>query len=139
MFSWPRLRDADPVLKCEMASTGEVSFNSPFLFYFQLCNYTNVTTDITPTFIFSPANFRLHVLVQTSTQLFLKLCFLLDSKFQRKRFLSEFRYDGSDVALVCIEGFINECSGIYRKDYKYTLCLLFVPSIVNRGDGLETH
>ena len=24
MFSWPRLRDADPVLKCEMASTGEV-------------------------------------------------------------------------------------------------------------------
>ena len=26
MFSWPRLRDADPVLKCEMASTGEVSW-----------------------------------------------------------------------------------------------------------------
>lgn len=25
MFSWPRLRDADPVLRCEMASTGEVS------------------------------------------------------------------------------------------------------------------
>ncbi|GFO26739.1 carbamoyl-phosphate synthase [ammonia], mitochondrial-like [Plakobranchus ocellatus] len=25
MFSWPRLRDADPVLKCEMASTGEVA------------------------------------------------------------------------------------------------------------------
>lgn len=24
MFSWPRLRDADPVLRCEMASTGEV-------------------------------------------------------------------------------------------------------------------
>ena len=24
MFSWPRLRDADPLLKCEMASTGEV-------------------------------------------------------------------------------------------------------------------
>lgn len=26
MFSWTRLRDADPVLRCEMASTGEVSF-----------------------------------------------------------------------------------------------------------------
>lgn len=25
MFSWPRLREADPVLRCEMASTGEVS------------------------------------------------------------------------------------------------------------------
>ncbi|KAL5005647.1 hypothetical protein ScPMuIL_016805 [Solemya velum] len=25
MFSWPRLRDADPLLKCEMASTGEVA------------------------------------------------------------------------------------------------------------------
>lgn len=25
MFSWPRLRDADPVLRCEMASTGEVN------------------------------------------------------------------------------------------------------------------
>lgn len=25
MFSWPRLRDADPLLKCEMASTGEVN------------------------------------------------------------------------------------------------------------------
>uniref|UniRef100_A0A7N6AC71 carbamoyl-phosphate synthase (ammonia) n=1 Tax=Anabas testudineus TaxID=64144 RepID=A0A7N6AC71_ANATE len=25
MFSWPRLRDADPVLRCEMASTGEVA------------------------------------------------------------------------------------------------------------------
>ena len=24
MFSWPRLRDADPVLKCIMSSTGEV-------------------------------------------------------------------------------------------------------------------
>ena len=24
MFSWPRLRDADPLLRCEMASTGEV-------------------------------------------------------------------------------------------------------------------
>jgi carbamoyl-phosphate synthase (ammonia) len=26
MFSWPRLRGADPVLKCIMSSTGEVSF-----------------------------------------------------------------------------------------------------------------
>ena len=26
MFSWPRLRDADPLLRCEMASTGEVIF-----------------------------------------------------------------------------------------------------------------
>ncbi|XP_045152739.1 carbamoyl-phosphate synthase [ammonia], mitochondrial [Echinops telfairi] len=25
MFSWPRLRDADPILRCEMASTGEVA------------------------------------------------------------------------------------------------------------------
>uniref|UniRef100_A0ABM5FAK9 carbamoyl-phosphate synthase (ammonia) n=1 Tax=Pogona vitticeps TaxID=103695 RepID=A0ABM5FAK9_9SAUR len=25
MFSWPRLRDVDPVLRCEMASTGEVA------------------------------------------------------------------------------------------------------------------
>ena len=24
MFSWPRLREADPLLKCEMSSTGEV-------------------------------------------------------------------------------------------------------------------
>ena len=24
MFSWPRLRDADPLLRCEMSSTGEV-------------------------------------------------------------------------------------------------------------------
>ena len=28
MFSWPRLRDADPLLRCEMASTGEVRFIS---------------------------------------------------------------------------------------------------------------
>lgn len=25
MFSWPRLRDADPLLRCEMSSTGEVA------------------------------------------------------------------------------------------------------------------
>ncbi|XP_048579513.1 carbamoyl-phosphate synthase [ammonia], mitochondrial isoform X2 [Nematostella vectensis] len=36
MFSWPRLRDADPLLRCEMASTGEVAcfgrtVNSAFL------------------------------------------------------------------------------------------------------------
>lgn len=36
MFSWPRLRDADPLLRCEMASTGEVACfgstaNSAFL------------------------------------------------------------------------------------------------------------
>ncbi|EMP24290.1 Carbamoyl-phosphate synthase [ammonia], partial [Chelonia mydas] len=36
MFSWPRLRDADPILRCEMASTGEVacfgeSIHSAFL------------------------------------------------------------------------------------------------------------
>eukprot|EP00058_Branchiostoma_floridae_P013144 XP_002598632.1 hypothetical protein BRAFLDRAFT_67029 [Branchiostoma floridae] len=29
MFSWPRLRDADPVLRCEMASTGEVACFGP--------------------------------------------------------------------------------------------------------------
>ena len=33
MFSWPRLRDADPVLKCEMASTGEVNLLVPFNFF----------------------------------------------------------------------------------------------------------
>lgn len=32
MFSWSRLRDADPVLRCEMASTGEVSFRFAFFF-----------------------------------------------------------------------------------------------------------
>ena len=31
MFSWPRLRDADPLLRCEMASTGEVSRQEIFL------------------------------------------------------------------------------------------------------------
>ena len=25
MFSWPRLTNADPVLRCEMSSTGEVA------------------------------------------------------------------------------------------------------------------
>ena len=34
MFSWPRLRDADPLLKCEMASTGEVRKQQVFLFDF---------------------------------------------------------------------------------------------------------
>lgn len=29
MFSWPRLREADPVLRCEMASTGEVCAQRP--------------------------------------------------------------------------------------------------------------
>ena len=29
MFSWPRLRDADPLLKCEMSSTGEVACFGP--------------------------------------------------------------------------------------------------------------
>ncbi|XP_033124617.1 carbamoyl-phosphate synthase [ammonia], mitochondrial-like [Anneissia japonica] len=29
MFSWPRLRDADPLLRCEMASTGEVACYGP--------------------------------------------------------------------------------------------------------------
>ena len=32
MFSWPRLRDADPILKCEMASTGEVSADELIFF-----------------------------------------------------------------------------------------------------------
>ena len=30
MFSWPRLRDADPLLRCEMASTGEVRRQKTF-------------------------------------------------------------------------------------------------------------
>lgn len=30
MFSWPRLREADPVLRCEMASTGEVGAETHF-------------------------------------------------------------------------------------------------------------
>ncbi|XP_006824146.1 carbamoyl-phosphate synthase [ammonia], mitochondrial-like [Saccoglossus kowalevskii] len=29
MFSWPRLRDTDPLLRCEMASTGEVACFGP--------------------------------------------------------------------------------------------------------------
>ncbi|XP_076858406.1 carbamoyl-phosphate synthase [ammonia], mitochondrial [Brachyhypopomus gauderio] len=32
MFSWPRLRDADPVLRCEMASTGEVACFGPTIY-----------------------------------------------------------------------------------------------------------
>ncbi|KAK1902661.1 Carbamoyl-phosphate synthase [ammonia] mitochondrial [Dissostichus eleginoides] len=32
MFSWPRLREADPVLRCEMASTGEVACFGPNLY-----------------------------------------------------------------------------------------------------------
>ncbi|ETE63907.1 hypothetical protein L345_10326, partial [Ophiophagus hannah] len=32
MFSWPRLRDVDPILRCEMASTGEHSFRPKFLY-----------------------------------------------------------------------------------------------------------
>ena len=32
MFSWPRLRDADPLLRCEMASTGEVIFKILFIY-----------------------------------------------------------------------------------------------------------
>uniref|UniRef100_A0A8C5NG62 Carbamoyl-phosphate synthase [ammonia], mitochondrial n=1 Tax=Gouania willdenowi TaxID=441366 RepID=A0A8C5NG62_GOUWI len=32
MFSWPRLRDADPVLRCEMASTGEVACFGPSIY-----------------------------------------------------------------------------------------------------------
>ncbi|XP_017326054.1 carbamoyl-phosphate synthase [ammonia], mitochondrial isoform X1 [Ictalurus punctatus] len=32
MFSWPRLRDADPVLRCEMASTGEVACFGPDIY-----------------------------------------------------------------------------------------------------------
>uniref|UniRef100_H3AH65 Carbamoyl-phosphate synthase [ammonia], mitochondrial n=2 Tax=Latimeria chalumnae TaxID=7897 RepID=H3AH65_LATCH len=32
MFSWPRLRDADPVLRCEMASTGEVACFGPNIY-----------------------------------------------------------------------------------------------------------
>ena len=35
MFSWPRLRDADPLLRCEMASTGEVR---PFFFNIAIQN-----------------------------------------------------------------------------------------------------
>lgn len=31
MFSWPRLREADPVLRCEMASTGEVGAQTHLL------------------------------------------------------------------------------------------------------------
>ena len=30
MFSWPRLRGADPVLKCIMSSTGEVNYLNDF-------------------------------------------------------------------------------------------------------------
>ena len=39
MFSWPRLRDADPLLKCEMASTGEVRRQHVFVveFFFSFC------------------------------------------------------------------------------------------------------
>uniref|UniRef100_A0A4W3J2K6 Carbamoyl phosphate synthase arginine-specific large chain n=1 Tax=Callorhinchus milii TaxID=7868 RepID=A0A4W3J2K6_CALMI len=32
MFSWPRLRDADPILRCEMASTGEVACFGPNIY-----------------------------------------------------------------------------------------------------------
>ncbi|KAK7154444.1 hypothetical protein R3I94_007692 [Phoxinus phoxinus] len=32
MFSWPRLREADPVLRCEMASTGEVACFGPNIY-----------------------------------------------------------------------------------------------------------
>lgn len=32
MFSWPRLRDADPLLRCEMSSTGEVNIG-----HFSIC------------------------------------------------------------------------------------------------------
>lgn len=32
MFSWPRLRNADPVLRCEMASTGEVACFGPDIY-----------------------------------------------------------------------------------------------------------
>lgn len=43
MFSWPRLRDADPVLRCEMASTGEVSLLPSHLgsqcYQFLICIY----------------------------------------------------------------------------------------------------
>lgn len=35
MFSWPRLRDADPVLRCEMASTGEVSTQKTLFYEFK--------------------------------------------------------------------------------------------------------
>ena len=37
MFSWPRLRDADPLLRCEMASTGEVIFKILFIYIAVLC------------------------------------------------------------------------------------------------------
>lgn len=33
MFSWPRLREADPVLRCEMASTGEVGARTHILVF----------------------------------------------------------------------------------------------------------
>lgn len=33
MFSWPRLREADPVLRCEMASTGEVGAQTHILVF----------------------------------------------------------------------------------------------------------
>uniref|UniRef100_A0A672N5L9 Carbamoyl-phosphate synthase 1 n=1 Tax=Sinocyclocheilus grahami TaxID=75366 RepID=A0A672N5L9_SINGR len=32
MFSWPRLREADPVMRCEMASTGEVACFGPNIY-----------------------------------------------------------------------------------------------------------
>ncbi|KAI0219856.1 Carbamoyl-phosphate synthase [ammonia], mitochondrial [Lamellibrachia satsuma] len=32
MFSWPRLRDADPLLRCEMSSTGEVACFAPTVY-----------------------------------------------------------------------------------------------------------
>ena len=34
MFSWPRLRGADPVLKCIMSSTGEVCLKKCGIFIF---------------------------------------------------------------------------------------------------------
>lgn len=72
MFSWPRLRDADPVLRCEMASTGEVwklCSSNQMLFFLNLYSVQWAMSLLTAVSLLSKRKSNeLHILLSLSLQ-----------------------------------------------------------------------
>lgn len=106
MFSWPRLRDADPVLRCEMASTGEVSPQKI---------YCNVLFSTLP----SDLNGQLHV-----SSVCLCLCFLEGGLFWTKHLHSLPEGHALHRLQATAEGHPDRDSGTSTAIWNST-CLLF--------------
>lgn len=109
MFSWPRLRDADPVLRCEMASTGEVSLPE-----------TQSSNNLVILCFFS-----CYLILRVSVNTQLSVCFVVGSVFWTKHLLSLPEGDALHRLQAAAEGHPDWDSGKTTAIWKST-CLLFV-------------